>query len=93
MSLTARQVSRPRIQPACLAPGLDIKPPTGGIVVAPSIHPDTGKTYEWDSVSIIPMISRSLTPPTVARRPPEKAAERDQRLSKPGPILGRQAQR
>jgi hypothetical protein len=31
-----------------LAPGLDIKATDGYIVVAPSIHPDTGQPYVWD---------------------------------------------
>jgi hypothetical protein len=31
-----------------LGPGLDIKGKGGYIVVAPSVHPDTGKEYIWD---------------------------------------------
>jgi hypothetical protein len=34
---------------SALAPGLDIKTDGGQVIVPPSIHPDTGRTYEWSA--------------------------------------------
>src|SRR3990172_8545079 len=34
-----------------LGPGLDIRGDGGYIVAPPSIHPDTGRTYEWEVTS------------------------------------------
>jgi hypothetical protein len=34
-----------------LAPGIDIKQQGGYIAVWPSVHPDTGRTYEWEASS------------------------------------------
>ncbi|MCC6344274.1 MAG: bifunctional DNA primase/polymerase [Bryobacterales bacterium] len=35
------------------APGIDIKGTGGQVVAPPSIHPDTGKRYEWDGLNDI----------------------------------------
>ncbi len=37
-----------RLKNGPIAEGVDVKTAGGYIVIAPSIHPDTGKTYEWD---------------------------------------------
>jgi hypothetical protein len=61
-----------------LLPGLDIKCEGGYVVTAPSIHPETGREYEWashprDGIADAPdwMISELVTPER--RRPAEGA--------------------
>jgi Bifunctional DNA primase/polymerase, N-terminal/AAA domain/Primase C terminal 1 (PriCT-1) len=36
-----------------LFPGIDIRGEGGQVVAPPSVHPDTGKTYEWDGIQDI----------------------------------------
>lgn len=66
---------RPRgvLDAGSLPPGIDLKI-NGYCVLPPSIHPDTGGTYEWQAHPIAPLpdcLREILRPPTVRwRRPP-----------------------
>jgi len=46
-----------------LRPGLDIRGDGGQIVAAPSIHPDTGKSYDWDGIDPIERQPLADSPP------------------------------
>jgi hypothetical protein len=43
-----------------LGPGLDVKGLGGYIVIAPSVHPDSGKTYIWDGAD--PLAKQRILP-------------------------------
>ena len=45
-----------------LFPGIDIRGDGGQAVVPPSIHPDTGKAYEWDGLKEIEQVALAEAP-------------------------------
>jgi putative DNA primase/helicase len=49
--------------PDALAPGVDLKVDGGYIVVAPSIHPDTGTAYQWDGIEGVKALLHPADPP------------------------------
>lgn len=50
-------------------PGVDIKKSTGYLILPPSIHPDTGLHYEWESRAAVKPLPRHLIPLVAAPRP------------------------
>jgi Bifunctional DNA primase/polymerase, N-terminal len=74
---------------ARIAPGIDVRADGGYIIVAPSVHPDTGERYRW-LVQVAPAAmptwlvelvrdrtpERKLAPPVTFRRTPTSKSQR-----------------